>query len=168
MNNRTPDLNDTLMFVRVAQAGGFSAAARLMGVPTSTLSVHVARLQQRLSVTLLQRTTRRLHLTEAGQTCLDRPARSKPRAGLKRSCRPRPSSTPANAMPGVCCASRCRLTWATTSCSPFARARWPTRAWWHARTDPIHRVYPGQRFVPPKLRHFIDEAGPALAAMFER
>lgn len=39
---------------------------------------------------------------------------------------------------------------------------------WHARTDPIHLVYPGKRFVPAKLRHFIDEAGPALSALFER
>jgi DNA-binding transcriptional LysR family regulator len=39
---------------------------------------------------------------------------------------------------------------------------------WHARTDPIHLVYPSQRYVPAKLRHFIDEAGPALAALFER
>ena len=54
------DLNDTLVFVRVAQAGSFSAAARLMGMPVSTLSVRVSRLEQRLGVTLLQRTTRRL------------------------------------------------------------------------------------------------------------
>lgn len=39
---------------------------------------------------------------------------------------------------------------------------------WHARTDPIHLVYPGQRFVPAKLRHFIDETVPALTALFER
>jgi DNA-binding transcriptional LysR family regulator len=39
---------------------------------------------------------------------------------------------------------------------------------WHARTDPIHLVYPGQRFVPAKLRHFIDETVPALSALFER
>jgi DNA-binding transcriptional LysR family regulator len=39
---------------------------------------------------------------------------------------------------------------------------------WHARTDPIHLVYPGQRFVPAKLRHFIDETVPAFCALFER
>ena len=69
------DLNDTLVFVRVAQAGGFSAAARLLGMPTSTLSVRVSRLEKRLGVTLLQRTTRRLRLTEAGQAYLRQAAR---------------------------------------------------------------------------------------------
>jgi DNA-binding transcriptional LysR family regulator len=39
---------------------------------------------------------------------------------------------------------------------------------WHARTDQIHLVYPGHRFVPAKLRHFIDEAVLALAALFDR
>lgn len=49
------------------QAGSFSAAARLLGLPTSTVSHRVMALEQRLGVTLLQRTTRRLHLTEAGE-----------------------------------------------------------------------------------------------------
>lgn len=60
------DLNETAVFVRVVQAGSFSAAARLLGLPTSTVSTRVARLEKRLGVTLLQRTTRRLKLTEAG------------------------------------------------------------------------------------------------------
>lgn len=57
------DLNETAVFVRVVQAGSFSAAARLLGLPTSTVSTRVARLEKRLGVTLLQRTTRRLKLT---------------------------------------------------------------------------------------------------------
>lgn len=61
------DFNETAVFVRVVQAGSFSAAARQLGLPTSTISTRVARLEQRLGTTLLQRTTRRLHLTEAGQ-----------------------------------------------------------------------------------------------------
>lgn len=60
------DLNETAVFVKVVQAGSFSAAARQLGLPTSTISTRVARLEQRLGITLLQRTTRRLHLTEAG------------------------------------------------------------------------------------------------------
>ena len=54
------------MFVRVVQAGSFSAAARLLELPTSTVSTRVARLEKRLGVMLLQRTTRRLKLTDAG------------------------------------------------------------------------------------------------------
>lgn len=60
------DLNEAAVFVRVVQAGSFSAAARLLELPTSTVSTRVARLEKRLGVTLLQRTTRRLKLTEAG------------------------------------------------------------------------------------------------------
>lgn len=61
------DLNEAAVFVKVVEVGGFSAAARLLGLPTSTVSTRVARLEQRLGVTLLQRTTRRLHLTDAGE-----------------------------------------------------------------------------------------------------
>lgn len=60
------DWNEIAVFVKVVQAGSFSAAARLLGLPTSTVSTRVARLEKRLGVTLLQRTTRRLRLTEAG------------------------------------------------------------------------------------------------------
>lgn len=60
------DLNEAAVFVKVVQAGSFSAAARLLGLPTSTVSTRVARLEKRLGVMLLQRTTRRLHLTDAG------------------------------------------------------------------------------------------------------
>lgn len=61
------DFNQVAVFVKVVQAGSFSAAARLLGLPTSTVSNRVAMLEKRLGVTLLQRTTRRLHLTDAGQ-----------------------------------------------------------------------------------------------------
>lgn len=64
MNNM--DFNETAVFVKVIQAGSFSAAARQLGLPTSTISTRVARLEARLGITLLQRTTRRLSLTEAG------------------------------------------------------------------------------------------------------
>lgn len=60
------DFNEAAVFVKVVQAGSFSAAARQLGLPTSTVSTRVSRLERRLGVTLLQRTTRRLHLTEAG------------------------------------------------------------------------------------------------------
>ena len=60
------DFNEAAVFVKVVQAGGFSAAARQLGLPTSTISTRISRLEKRLGITLLQRTTRRLHLTEAG------------------------------------------------------------------------------------------------------
>ncbi len=295
------DLNDTLVFVRVAQAGSFSAAARLMGMPVSTLSVRVSRLEQRLGVTLLQRTTRRLSLTEAGQAYLQHAASGleeiaqaeaqidavKHEAhGLLRITLPidmgdeqllEVLSSFRARHPGVSIelvfsdarldlvehgldvALRAgeladsslvarqigRARWAPFAhpdylrrapalrqpkdlslhaalCfSPLGRESWtlmrgktkmnvplrsafaandmrlirqlalnaqgvallpdyvcrrevdhgelvPLLPGWHARTDPIHIVYPSQRYVPAKLRHFIDEAGPALSALFER
>ena len=60
-------LDDAAVFVRVVQAGSFSAAARQLGLPTSTVSTRVSRMERRLGATLLQRTTRRLRLTEIGE-----------------------------------------------------------------------------------------------------
>ena len=61
------DLNEAAVFVKVVEAGNFSAAARLLGLPTSTVSTRVARLERRLGAMLLQRTTRRLRLTDTGE-----------------------------------------------------------------------------------------------------
>jgi DNA-binding transcriptional LysR family regulator len=55
-------------FAAVARAGGFSAAARQMGVPLATISRRVAELETALGVRLLQRSTRRVALTDAGRT----------------------------------------------------------------------------------------------------
>lgn len=68
------DFNEAAVFVKVVQTGSFSAAARQLGLPTSTVSTRVARLEARLGVTLLQRTTRRLHLTEAGSAYFEHAA----------------------------------------------------------------------------------------------
>lgn len=61
------DLNDIWVFVEVVEAGSFTAAARKLGLPKSSVSRRVSRLEDRLGVRLLQRTTRSLHLTEVGQ-----------------------------------------------------------------------------------------------------
>src|SRR5437870_5295233 len=63
----TIDLNRLRLFVRVAEAGSFTGAARLSGLPTSSVSRAVAALERDLGVRLIQRTTRRLQLTEAGR-----------------------------------------------------------------------------------------------------
>lgn len=65
------DLNDIAVFVRVAQFGSFSRAARALGMPVSTVSRKVTALEERLGVTLLQRTTRRLSLTAQGRAYFD-------------------------------------------------------------------------------------------------
>ena len=61
------DLNDMLYFAEVVDRGGFAAAGRALGLPKSRLSRRVAELESRLGVRLLQRTTRKLSLTAAGE-----------------------------------------------------------------------------------------------------
>lgn len=54
-------------FVRVVDSGGFSAAARRLNMSTTMVSNHVQALEDRLGVRLLNRTTRKVNLTEVGQ-----------------------------------------------------------------------------------------------------
>jgi DNA-binding transcriptional LysR family regulator len=70
------DLNDLEVFARVVEQNGFTRAARDLGVPASTVSRRLARLEEALGVRLLQRTTRKLHLTEAGQIYFEKVSRA--------------------------------------------------------------------------------------------
>ena len=60
------DLNDVLAFSRVADSGSFTRAAERLGWPKSSVSHRVARLERDLGARLLERSTRRLRLTEVG------------------------------------------------------------------------------------------------------
>ncbi|SEA85095.1 MULTISPECIES: LysR family transcriptional regulator [Acidovorax] len=64
------DLNDMLYFAEVVERGGFAAAGRALGIPKSRLSRRVSELETQLGVRLLQRTTRKLSLTEVGEAYL--------------------------------------------------------------------------------------------------
>ncbi len=64
------DLNDMRYFAEVVEQGGFSAAARALGLPKSRLSRRIARLEAELGMRLLHRTTRKLSLTAAGEQYL--------------------------------------------------------------------------------------------------
>ena len=66
------DLSDLNAFVAVARAKGFRDGARLSGVSASGLSEAIRRLEAQLGVRLLNRTTRSVAPTEAGQRLLDR------------------------------------------------------------------------------------------------
>lgn len=61
------DLNDLYYYVQVVEHGGFAPAGRVLGVPKSKLSRHVAMLEERLGVRLIQRSTRRFSVTDVGQ-----------------------------------------------------------------------------------------------------
>lgn len=71
--NLTPHLLPYLaIFARVVEAGSFSAAARQLGSSASAVSRQIAHLEQTLGVRLLERTTRRLRLSEAGSEVFER------------------------------------------------------------------------------------------------
>lgn len=66
------DLNDVAVFVQVVRCGSFAEASRRLGVPPNTLSRRVQQLEARLGTRLMQRSTRSLALTSAGQAFHDR------------------------------------------------------------------------------------------------
>lgn len=69
------DLNTVRVFVAVVDEQSFSGAARLLALPSSNVSRHVASLERTLGVRLLERSTRHLRMTEAGKVLY---ARAKP------------------------------------------------------------------------------------------
>jgi len=68
-------LTGMAVFAKVAERQSFTAAARDLGLSKSAVSKQVQRLEDRLGVRLLNRTTRRLHLTESGQAFFERAGR---------------------------------------------------------------------------------------------
>lgn len=65
-------LNNMQVFCRIVECGTFSAVAREMNISAMMISKYMARLEESLGVTLLNRTTRQLSLTEAGQLYYER------------------------------------------------------------------------------------------------
>src|SRR5882724_128091 len=66
------DLNDVALFVQVVRAGSFAAAAKRLGMPANSASRRIQQLEQRLGLRLMQRSTRKLTLTDAGATLYER------------------------------------------------------------------------------------------------
>ncbi|MGC4000850.1 MAG: LysR family transcriptional regulator [Anaeromyxobacter sp.] len=66
------DLNHVVVFEAVARTGSFSAAAKALEMPKSSVSRAIARLENELGVQLLFRTTRKVSLSEAGTALYDR------------------------------------------------------------------------------------------------
>jgi DNA-binding transcriptional LysR family regulator len=65
------DLNAVRTFIEVVRAGGFSAAARRLGMPRSTVSLRVRTLEESLGVRLFKRSTRAVALTAEGRVLFD-------------------------------------------------------------------------------------------------
>lgn len=66
------DLNDFSYFAEVVQHGGFAAASRALREPKSKLSRRIARLEERLGLRLIERSSRRFRVTEIGQAFYER------------------------------------------------------------------------------------------------
>ncbi len=83
-NNFSPSLDDLSIFLAVSRAGGFRMAARWLGVSPAKVSETISRLEARLGVPLFMRTTRSVHLTQAGQSLAERiaPVIAEARAAL--------------------------------------------------------------------------------------
>jgi DNA-binding transcriptional LysR family regulator len=69
------DLNDVALFVQVVEAGSFAEAARRAGMPSNTASRRIQQLEEQLGLRLLHRSTRKLTLTDAGESFYARCAR---------------------------------------------------------------------------------------------
>lgn len=75
-------LDDMALFVAVARAGSFTQAAQSLEMPKSTLSARISRLEQRMGLPLLKRSTRKVDLTEAGRLYFNRADALVSEAGL--------------------------------------------------------------------------------------
>lgn len=70
------DLNALMIFAKVVEAASFSQAAQRLSIPISTVSRKVAELENELGVRLLERSTRKLRLTDVGSEVLEQAQRS--------------------------------------------------------------------------------------------
>ena len=70
--NPRPELSDIALFVEVARRRSFSRAGESLGIPNSSLSRRISRLEKAVGVTLLHRSSRRVELTELGRKYFER------------------------------------------------------------------------------------------------
>lgn len=67
----TTDLNSLVIFAQVVEANSFSGASRILKMPTSTVSRRIAQLEDQHGMRLIERSTRKLRLTDAGSEVLE-------------------------------------------------------------------------------------------------
>ncbi len=71
-----PDLNALVLFAKIVEVGSFSEAARILNLPKSTVSRRISDLENALGLRLLERSTRKLHLTDVGAELLSQAQKS--------------------------------------------------------------------------------------------
>lgn len=71
MSQKRQDLNEIHAFIQIVKSHGVAKAASALGIPKSTISRKLSSLEERLGLTLIQRTTRQLKLTRSGQLYFD-------------------------------------------------------------------------------------------------
>lgn len=76
MQTTLSDLENVRVFVRVVETGSFTAAAKALGLPKSSVSRRVGTLEETLGARLLNRTTRKLSMTDAGALYFARASRA--------------------------------------------------------------------------------------------
>ena len=72
VESKRPELSDIALFVEVAKRRSFSRAAEALGIPNSSLSRRISRLERAVGATLLHRSSRRVELTELGRRYFER------------------------------------------------------------------------------------------------
>ena len=158
----TPDADDLLLFARVAESGSFSRAAERVQLPKSTVSRRIAALEKRLGERLLQRTTRKLVITEFGQGVLDhaRALSEEVDAALAfaLSRQARPSGRLRVSMPGDFASTALERPLADFFAEPYLARGELQRILpdWCLPDADCWAVFPGRRLMPAKTRAFID------------
>ena len=104
-------LNDIALFVEVAKRKNFSHAAEALNIPTSTLSRRVSELERSVGMRLLNRSTRKIDLTEAGAIYFERCRHIVEEARVAHD-----QLLDMAVQPKAGCASRCRPAWRNCSC----------------------------------------------------
>lgn len=150
------NLNDIAVFMAVADAGSFSAGARISGLTRSAAGKAVARLEERLGVRLLTRTTRTLSLTDEGRSFHAHGLRVIEAVDQAEASVVSPTGVPRGVL---------RLSaphaFGQRVIMPFIEKF--LAKWSGTETVEISVIYPDRRLLDPRVRQFVDMLSSGLS-----